>query len=111
MQCATFNHAMRQVWRMRHRLATPVLNIYFVLQPQFHTGEGVEPRHPGSLRVASPDDVNMAMRQQLLVLVDWAKHIPAFSKLNMEDQVSKRIRNSLCHLEHRMPIFNLLHMN
>ena len=26
MQCATFNHAMRQVWRMRHRLATPGLD-------------------------------------------------------------------------------------
>jgi len=23
IQCATSNHAVRQVWRMRHRLATP----------------------------------------------------------------------------------------
>ena len=26
MQCATSNHSMRQIWRMRHRLATPALN-------------------------------------------------------------------------------------
>lgn len=43
---------------------------------------------PGnSLHIASPEVVNMAIRRQLLVQVDWAKHIPAFSKLDMDDQV------------------------
>ena len=28
------------------------------------------------------------MKQQLLILVEWAKHIPAFSELVLEDQVT-----------------------
>ena len=27
------------------------------------------------------------MKQQLLILVEWAKHIPAFSELILDDQV------------------------
>ena len=50
MQCATFNHAMRQVWRMRHRLATPgvaqalllqaILGISSVKSENFWEGQG-----------------------------------------------------------------------
>ena len=28
------------------------------------------------------------MKQQLLILVDWAKYIPAFSELILDDQVA-----------------------
>ena len=52
----------------------------------------VNPLDPGpgnDMQIASPEDVNLAIRHQLLVQVDWAKHIPAFSKLDMDDQVVK----------------------
>uniref|UniRef100_A0A0B7B2K7 Hepatocyte nuclear factor 4-gamma n=1 Tax=Arion vulgaris TaxID=1028688 RepID=A0A0B7B2K7_9EUPU len=37
---------------------------------------------------ATLEDVVESMRQQLLVLVDWAKLIPCFSQLPMDDQVA-----------------------
>lgn len=37
---------------------------------------------------ASINDVCESMRQQLLILVEWAKHIPAFSELQLDDQVA-----------------------
>lgn len=33
------------------------------------------------------------MKQQLLVLVEWAKYIPAFCELPLDDQVYKRLQN------------------
>lgn len=36
---------------------------------------------------ATVGDVCEAMRQQLLVLVEWAKYIPAFGELPLDDQV------------------------
>ena len=32
------------------------------------------------------------MKQQLLVLVEWAKYIPAFCELPLDDQVYKRLQ-------------------
>ncbi|XP_023806050.1 hepatocyte nuclear factor 4-gamma isoform X1 [Oryzias latipes] len=40
------------------------------------------------LKSASVADVCDSMRQQLLVLVEWAKYIPAFGELPLDDQVS-----------------------
>lgn len=37
------------------------------------------------------------MRQQLLVLVEWAKYIPAFGELPLDDQVT-RILHMICDL-------------
>ena len=37
---------------------------------------------------ASVGDVCDSMRQQLLVLVEWAKYIPAFGELPLDDQVT-----------------------
>ena len=37
---------------------------------------------------ASYGDIVESMRQQLLVLVEWAKHIPAFCELLLDDQVA-----------------------
>lgn len=34
------------------------------------------------------NDVCESMRQQLLILVEWAKHIPAFNELQLDDQVA-----------------------
>lgn len=37
---------------------------------------------------ASINDVCESMKQQLLILVEWAKHIPAFTDLQLDDQVN-----------------------
>lgn len=39
-------------------------------------------------KVATVGDVCESMRQQLLVLVEWAKYIPAFGELPLDDQVT-----------------------
>ncbi|CAK7289330.1 Hepatocyte nuclear factor 4-gamma [Vulpes lagopus] len=39
-------------------------------------------------KIASIGDVCESMKQQLLVLVEWAKYIPAFSELPLDDQVA-----------------------
>ncbi|KAH0504716.1 Hepatocyte nuclear factor 4-gamma [Microtus ochrogaster] len=39
-------------------------------------------------RIASISDVCESMKQQLLVLVEWAKYIPAFCELPLDDQVA-----------------------
>lgn len=39
-------------------------------------------------KVANINDVCESMKQQLLVLVEWAKYIPAFLELALDDQVS-----------------------
>jgi len=41
-----------------------------------------------SKRLASIPDIGESMKQQLLILVEWAKHIPAFSELTLDDQVA-----------------------
>lgn len=40
------------------------------------------------LKSATIGDVCDSMRQQLLVLVEWAKYIPAFGELLLDDQVT-----------------------
>ncbi|XP_077024243.1 hepatocyte nuclear factor 4-alpha isoform X2 [Tamandua tetradactyla] len=39
-------------------------------------------------KIASIADVCESMKEQLLVLVEWAKYIPAFSELPLDDQVA-----------------------
>lgn len=41
-----------------------------------------------SKQFASINDVCESMKQQLLILVEWAKHIPAFNELQLDDQVA-----------------------
>ncbi|BFZ19193.1 hypothetical protein BsWGS_22232 [Bradybaena similaris] len=48
---------------------------------------GVSARARGR-RSATLEDVVESMRQQLLLLVDWAKRIPCFTELPLEDQVA-----------------------
>lgn len=38
-------------------------------------------------QLASINDVCDSMKQQLLILVEWAKYIPAFTDLQLDDQV------------------------
>ncbi|XP_076448770.1 uncharacterized protein LOC143285405 isoform X3 [Babylonia areolata] len=42
----------------------------------------------GAKRIASPDDVCESMKDQLLILVEWAKYIPCFCELSLDDQVA-----------------------
>lgn len=46
-------------------------------------------------KIANIGDVCESMKQQLLVLVEWAKYIPAFCELPLDDQVEVK-RNSEC---------------
>nr|XP_031830651.1 hepatocyte nuclear factor 4-gamma isoform X3 [Nomia melanderi] len=39
-------------------------------------------------QIANINDVCDSMKQQLLILVEWAKYIPAFSELTLDDQVA-----------------------
>lgn len=36
---------------------------------------------------ANLNDICDSMKQQLLILVEWAKYIPAFTELQLDDQV------------------------
>lgn len=46
-------------------------------------------------KIANIGDVCESMKQQLLVLVEWAKYIPAFCELPLDDQVEvKEILNA-----------------
>lgn len=48
-------------------------------------------------KVATINDVCESMKQQLLVLVEWAKYIPAFCELPLDDQVmGKRLSLQCC---------------
>ncbi|KAL2085375.1 hypothetical protein ACEWY4_018695 [Coilia grayii] len=52
---------------------------------------GINPTAPPDVsekKSATISDVCESMKQQLLVLVEWAKYIPAFSELPLDDQVS-----------------------
>jgi len=52
-------------------------------------------------KTASLDDICESMKQQLLILVEWAKYIPSFSELPLDDQVaptSSLYRFQLCEL-------------
>ncbi|XP_063227646.1 hepatocyte nuclear factor 4-gamma isoform X3 [Bacillus rossius redtenbacheri] len=39
-------------------------------------------------QIANINDVCESMKQQLLILVEWAKYIPAFTELSLDDQVA-----------------------
>lgn len=42
-------------------------------------------------KLATITDVCESMKQQLLVLVEWAKYIPAFCDLPLDDQVRLKV--------------------
>lgn len=57
-------------------------------------GASLEPGSPSSdydlssKKFANINDVCDSMKQQLLILVEWAKYIPAFTELPLDDQVA-----------------------
>lgn len=48
----------------------------------------ISPEDMAQKQFASINDVCESMKQQLLILVEWAKHIPAFNDLQLDDQVA-----------------------
>ncbi|XP_073234098.1 hepatocyte nuclear factor 4-gamma-like isoform X3 [Porites lutea] len=68
----------------KHGLTTSVL-----LSAEILSRPATSPPESISLeKEASYGDIVESMRQQLLVLVEWAKHIPAFCELLLDDQVA-----------------------
>ena len=55
---------------------------------QITSPTGVSANDLSHKRIASTDDVCDSMKQQLLILVEWAKYIPCFCELPLDDQVS-----------------------
>ncbi|XP_072277975.1 hepatocyte nuclear factor 4-beta-like [Pyxicephalus adspersus] len=61
----------------------------------------LSPMHSGDIsmkKVATINDVCESMKQQLLLLVEWAKHIPAFCELPLDDQVALLRAHAGAHL-------------
>lgn len=48
-------------------------------------------------RVATVEDVVESMSKQLLILVEWAKFIPVFCDLSLDDQVAPLSHNTSAH--------------
>lgn len=42
-------------------------------------------------QLAKINDVCDSIKQQLLILVEWAKYIPAFTELHLDDQVTAHL--------------------
>lgn len=54
-------------------------------------------------KMATITDVCESMKQQLLVLVEWAKYIPAFCDLPLDDQV--RLKARICNIVEKAKSF------
>lgn len=61
---------------------------FFIIQPSSAGIESPDVPSIDTKKIASVNDVCDSMRQQLIVLVEWAKYIPAFSELPLDDQVN-----------------------
>lgn len=59
-----------------------------ILSRQITSPTGVSCHDLSQKRIASTDDVCDSMKQQLLILVEWAKYIPCFCELPLDDQVA-----------------------
>lgn len=51
--------------------------------------------------IATTNDVVESMKQQLLILVEWAKYIPCFCELPLDDQVLTK--NNLFYIKINLP--------
>lgn len=78
---------MRRVFaRIRDRDAVKSYFLSLSLSVQVTTPLGI--MDMSEQKAATVGDVCDSMRQQLLVLVEWAKYIPAFGELPLDDQVT-----------------------
>lgn len=74
---------------LRYKISSPhakkICNeLTFVLQQM---GSPVNDYDLSNKQLANINDVCDSMKQQLLILVEWAKYIPAFTELQLDDQV------------------------
>ena len=70
--------------------STSPSKIFTFAQSSSAGGSAADPNEPflvDKKKIASVNDVCDSMRQQLLILVEWAKCIPAFAELPLGDQV------------------------
>lgn len=58
------------------------------LLPFQQLGSGTNDYDLSNKQIAHINDVCESMKQQLLILVEWAKYIPAFTELQLDDQVA-----------------------
>ncbi|XP_051538842.1 hepatocyte nuclear factor 4-gamma-like isoform X2 [Myxocyprinus asiaticus] len=58
------------------------------LSQQISAASPMDPADVSEKKSATISDICESMKQQLLVLVEWAKYIPAFGELPLDDQVS-----------------------
>lgn len=70
------------LWRMRKQYSATGLFVF-----QYSSLSPVHSADIAMKKVATINDVCESMKQQLLVLVEWAKYIPAFCELPLDDQV------------------------
>ncbi|XP_068117191.1 hepatocyte nuclear factor 4-beta-like isoform X2 [Hyperolius riggenbachi] len=77
------------------------LSISVLTQAEAMTHQFSSPVHMGDIsmkKVATINDVCDSMKQQLLLLVEWAKYIPAFCELPLDDQVALLRAHAGAHL-------------
>lgn len=58
-----------------------------IVSQQISAASPMGPADVSEKKSATLSDVCESMKQQLLVLVEWAKYIPAFGELPLDDQV------------------------
>lgn len=63
----------------------------FLLTAHNYFLQSAEDTNLANKHVANIGDVCESMKTQLLFLVDWAKRIPAFTELQLNDQVHFKI--------------------
>ena len=57
----------------------------------FQISSPLSPTDISTKKIATLNDVAESMKQQLLILVEWAKYIPSFCELPLDDQVRKNL--------------------
>lgn len=74
-------------WAGRHvRSSSIILVEYDIFTAFLQLGSSGDCDLAGK-QLANINDVCNSMKQQLLILVEWAKYIPAFTELELDDQV------------------------
>ncbi|MBN3319845.1 HNF4B factor, partial [Atractosteus spatula] len=77
------------------------LSVLVQAEAKVHQSSCLNPLHTTDIstkKIASVADVCQSMKQQLLLLVEWAKHIPAFCGLPLDDRVALLRAHSAEHL-------------
>ncbi|XP_056318364.1 hepatic nuclear factor 4, beta isoform X2 [Danio aesculapii] len=85
----------------RENQGVGTLTIDVLMQAEAYTHQSLSQnlmRDAGSKKIAGVGDVCESMKQQLLLLVEWAKRIPEFCELSVDDRVALLRAHSAEHL-------------